>query len=117
MQEWFKHVCINIHEVITLRVCTYTYVFCIPGALVHTLCPKEKLAYIFEDLYQWPHDPNLTLTIIILLLADMGELPPTLYLRLDNCARENKNRYMLGFCSLLVDIGVFKKVSDMRCMR
>lgn len=82
-------------------------------ALVHTECPQGKKAYIFSDLYQWPHEVNLTITVMLHLLHTMEVLPPTLYIRLDNCFRENKNQFMLGFCSLLVDIGVFKKV---RCL-
>ena len=92
---------------------TYTYLTFIisAGAIVHTQCPQGKKAFIFQDLYQWPHDPNLTLTILVQVLETLETVPSTLYLRLDNCARENKNRYMLGFCSLLVDLGIFKKVS------
>ena len=36
--------------------------------------------------------------------------PRTLFLQADNCYRENKNRYMLAFCSLLVYLGVFDSV-------
>jgi hypothetical protein len=36
--------------------------------------------------------------------------PKTLYLQADNCYRENKNRFMLAFCSLLVYLGVFDSV-------
>lgn len=39
-----------------------------------------------------------------------GQLPPVLYLQMDNCARENKNKAMLGYLSWLVEKGVFNKV-------
>ena len=38
------------------------------------------------------------------------QLPPTLYLQMDNCARENKNKIVLTFGALLVELGVFRKV-------
>ena len=34
----------------------------------------------------------------------------TLYLQLDNAGNQNKNRYILGFCALLVEKKVFRKV-------
>ena len=37
-------------------------------------------------------------------------LPQCLYLQLDNCAGENKNRYVFAFLSLLVAKGIFKQV-------
>ena len=62
-------------------------------------------------MMQWPHDSNLTIEVLTQIMHALKEkLPPTLYLQLDNCARENKNRYFLGFCALLVVKGVFKKV-------
>lgn len=32
---------------------------------------------------------------------------------MDNCYRECKNRYILGFCSLLVERGIFKEVGNL----
>ena len=40
-----------------------------------------------------------------------GQLPPTMYLQMDNCWRENKNRYVFCFLALLVELGIFEKVS------
>ena len=42
-----------------------------------------------------------------------GRLPPYLFLQMDNCYRECKNRYILGFCSLLVERGIFKEVRNL----
>ena len=81
------------------------------GAIVHTQAPHGKLLYAFYDTMQWPHDSNLTLEVLSRIMHRLKEkLPPTLYLQLDNCGRENKNRYFFGFCSLLVAKGIFKKV-------
>ena len=39
-----------------------------------------------------------------------GKLPANLYLQLDNCTRENKNRYLFSYLEILVKIGVFLTV-------
>ena len=38
-------------------------------------------------------------------------LPKKLYLQLDNSAKDNKNRYVMAFCSLLIARRVFKEVT------
>ncbi len=83
----------------------------ITGALVHTQSPTGKKAFAFVDLYQYPHDSNLTLNVLLQLLLQSAEvLPSVLYLQLDNCFRENKNRFILAFCAALVQKKIFKKV-------
>jgi len=37
-------------------------------------------------------------------------LPPKLYLQLDNSTKDNKNRFLMAFCSLLTTQGIFKEV-------
>ena len=37
----------------------------VSGVLVHTRAPCGKLAFAFLDLLQWPHDSNLTATLLI----------------------------------------------------
>lgn len=39
-----------------------------------------------------------------------GKLPPICYIQVDNCSRENKNRFFLSYFELLVATGVFKEV-------
>ncbi|WAR04818.1 hypothetical protein MAR_020187, partial [Mya arenaria] len=39
-----------------------------------------------------------------------NRLPPTLFLQADNCVRDNKNQYVLGFCELLVKERIFNEV-------
>ena len=46
----------------------------------------------FIDCNQYPHDSNLTITVLLQSLLMMEKLPPVLYLQLDNTSRENKNR-------------------------
>lgn len=58
------------------RLCTH-----ITGVLVHTKSPHGKIAYAFVDLLEYPHDSNLTITIILKVLHNfVGEkklLPET----------------------------------------
>ena len=58
-------------------------------------------------------DPNNTINALCHALRAhqvQGPLPEILYLQLDNAVGENKNRFVLLFCALLVGAGVFKKV-------
>lgn len=81
------------------------------GVLNHGRQPKG-----YFDLFQYPHDANLTINILLLELQSMGEdLPDTLYLQMDNCWRENKNQFVLNFLALLVKLDIFVKVCCTRC--
>ncbi|XP_071168335.1 uncharacterized protein [Mytilus edulis] len=76
------------------------------GALVHGVG-----LYGFFDWYQYAHSSNLTIHVILnILLMTKDSLPDVLYLQMDNCARENKNRFVFGFLSLLVELKVLKKI-------
>lgn len=78
------------------------------GCLVHGIG-----CYGFFDFLQFSHDTNLTLTSILLTLIEVskhGRLPKQLLIQMDNCVRENKNKFVLGFLSYLVEIGVFCEV-------
>ena len=90
----------------------------ITGTILHTKASFSKLIYCFVDLVQYPHDSNLTLTVIINVLTDFARsnpLPEVLYLQMDNTSRENKNRFVLTFCAALMELQIFKKVSTLIC--
>ena len=91
----------------TMYVCTYFYT----GALSHTRTDGGKKAFAFVDIHQYPHDSNLTMTVLLNVLERTYTGAKVLYVQLDNCARENKNKYLLGLCALLVEKGIFRKVS------
>lgn len=64
------------------------------------------------DVNQYPHDSNMTLTCLMTALTETAsnhQLSPTLYVQADNCGRENKNKYVLGFLALLVARGIVKE--------
>ena len=84
------------------------------GAIVHSgLNPTGKSYFGFFDIFQWKHDSNLTMNIILKVLEifnDRFGLPPILNLQLDNCWRENKNKHVFTLLSLLVEFSIFEKV-------
>lgn len=83
----------------------------ITGALVHG---RGQHAYI--DFNEYPHDSNLTINILLNILVRYADsLPPVLYLQLDNTSRENKNRHLFSFLSLLLELNIFKKVMFNTC--
>ncbi|XP_070536890.1 uncharacterized protein [Ptychodera flava] len=69
------------------------------------LCHANKKMYTLVDLCQYCHDTNLTLTCLLHTLhkeSKDGKLPAKLYVQLDNCVRENKNKFFIGFMAYLV---------------
>ncbi|XP_063438737.1 uncharacterized protein LOC134719703 [Mytilus trossulus] len=83
----------------------------VTGVLAH----GQNKFFTFLDLNQYAHDSNLTMHILMLILHQISKLmgnklPPILYLQADNSWRENKNRYVLGFCELLVHQRIFNEV-------
>lgn len=85
------------------------------GVLDHTRCEYGKQVFVFVDILQWPHDSNLTISILNRVLVlhmdrNNGQLPPVLYVQMDNTSRENKNKYVLGYFSYLIEAGIFRKV-------
>ena len=81
---------------------------------MHTRADHGKVAHVSLDILQWPHNSNLTITILNNVLVahfkSAGRLPPVLYIQMDNTSRENKNRYVLGYCAFLVQSRIFRKV-------
>ena len=62
------------------------------------------------DLFQWPHDSNLTMNVLLRVLVRCDFIPDVLYLQMDNCFRENKNQFVFVFLGVLVKLGIFRKV-------
>ena len=59
---------------------------------------------------QWPHDTNLSLNVLLCHTYINKPMPPTLMVQMDNCCRENKNKFYLGMMALLVKLGHFREV-------
>ena len=80
----------------------------IVGVIVHG---KGTETYVAEG-QRWPQDTNLTLTVLLKAIVKHKTTQEVLYLQMDNCCRENKNKWVLCFCFLLVKMKIFKKVSS-----
>lgn len=73
----------------------------------------RKQRELYWQLPIWPPDSNTIISIIwhhICEVSKQEPLPPTLYVQLDNCYRENKNVYILSFLEWMVQLGIFKKI-------
>ena len=85
------------------------------GVIMHSgLCPMGKLFIGSFDLFQWKHDSNLTMNILLVILqlfSGRYGLPPVLNPQLDNCWHENKNKYVFTLLSHLVEWAVFDKIN------
>ncbi|XP_071151155.1 uncharacterized protein, partial [Mytilus edulis] len=81
----------------------------ITGSIVH-----GRGKYFFMDFNQFPHDTNLTLSCLLHILVEEadgnGQLPPVLYVQLDNTCRENKNKYFVGMMAYLVKKKIVREV-------
>jgi hypothetical protein len=78
------------------------------GATVHGLG-----TYFYWCTGQVRHDTNLSIEVLRQTLlkyeSEKGQLPPILYLQLDNAA-DNKSRQFLAFLAYLVEMGVFETI-------
>jgi hypothetical protein len=70
---------------------------------------KPFRCYTWHDRFPSGSDAVMTMVLCTLLNYE-GPIPEVLYLHLDNCWRENKNKYVLALMHLLVGNGIFKKV-------
>ena len=77
--------------------------------MIHNM---EIICYVTRD--NVASDPNLSVECLQRSLRHAeeqlnGRLPPVLYLQLDNCWRENKNRTLLNWLGSLVERGLFSE--------
>ena len=80
------------------------------GVLVYGLA---LYTHIWVDAHH-KHDSNQVVTSIMKVLSDVrqrrGTFSPLLQIQANNCGRENKNKYVFGFCATLVGLGYFSEV-------
>ncbi|XP_071851801.1 uncharacterized protein [Apostichopus japonicus] len=81
------------------------------GVLLHTSTAEGKMPFVFHDVKHIPHDSNLTIYCLTeALKAAQDYLGKVLFLQMDNCFRENKNKFVLSFAALLVERDIFEEV-------
>ena len=74
---------------------------------------RKVLFYINHDIFE--NGSNLVITLVYLLLqefiGDWKKLPRKLHLNLDNCWKENKNKFLFSFLASLVQLNVFEEIT------
>jgi hypothetical protein len=71
----------------------------------------ERILYPHFDW--WPHDANLHISFLFCYLRELkesGTLGKNLMLQMDNCWRDNKNKWFFGFLAQLIDMNWFDSV-------
>ena len=79
------------------------------GARAHTRMNGGEFAFV--DLRQFPHDSNLTMNVLLHVLRRTYTGAKVQYVQLDNCLRENKNKYL---CAYFIEMKTFRKVGFQR---
>ena len=81
------------------------------GVLEHL---AERKIHLFPMTEEFPTRANHVIEAFRRVLDakfhEEGKLPPTMFLQLDYCSRENKNHNLLSYLELLVGLGVFRNV-------
>ena len=54
---------------------------------------------------------SMLFKLLLEVEQDFGKLPAVLHLSMDNCWRENKNRYVLSFLAALVQQNILAEVN------
>ena len=86
------------------------YSISVVGVMVHGV---GNYAYHYSK--RFAHDSSLVASIIVDVLRQVKNargLPRKLYIQLDNCVRENKNRNVLGILAVLIMMGWLDEVLD-----
>ena len=80
------------------------------GTINHTTHTRDYM--FFLDIFK--KNSNLILSCFYLHIIQHFETQPhhpqILWLQADNCFKENKNRWMLGFCHWLIHLGWFQEI-------
>ena len=88
----------------------------ITGAIISSgLYHDKRKCIFFLNHDQYENGSNLVVTVIHKLIEDFlkdhKKLPRTLHINTDNCARENKNRYVFGYLAALIELQIFTEIT------
>ena len=79
------------------------------GTIMHGHTP-ERQCYLVDE--RFGHDCDVIVSVILRTLdKHEGQLPPTLFLQLDNCTAENKSKL---FLAIMAALNVHKLFSEVR---
>lgn len=81
----------------------------VTGVLLHGHNPR---ASVFVSTPSTKNDSNLTIECLMrtLMAAQDIHTCDVVYVQMDNCVRDNKNKYVFSFWAMLVQCNVFRKV-------
>ena len=80
------------------------------GMLEHAIENKLRLLTMTEEHQTGANHIVESLHRFLMDRSLYGDVPPSLYLQVDNCSRENKNRFFLAYIESLVVWKVFKEI-------
>ena len=67
--------------------------------------------FAFVDMGEYPHDSNLCVEVILRSLYHLRNvLKKKIFIQMDNCARENKNKFLCALAHILVETDIFEEV-------
>ena len=84
------------------------------GIHIDIACVHGSRPHMFLNYEHMASDPNLTCEVLYRTLRKEqelrggGPLPPTFFLQMDNCIRENKNTTLFCYVAWLVERGIFE---------
>ena len=75
----------------------------------------RQMKFHIPNLDEFPDDPNYAMSLIYAQLLEhakaTGSLPLYFHVQVDNCSKENKNRWLLGLFTLLAGLKIFKRIT------
>lgn len=80
------------------------------GLLEHKIQNKLTLYTMTEEHSTGANHVIEVLHRFLNVKRSEGPLPAKFYVQLDNCSRENKNKYVMAYFEMLVSVGVFESV-------
>lgn len=80
------------------------------GVLEHGPTKMLNLFLLTEEFQTGGNHVIESIHRVIQQKYESGLFPKTLYVQLDNCTRENKNRFVLAYLEMMVSKGVFEEV-------
>jgi hypothetical protein len=101
LPHWAEH---DKDEASAFKVKTH-----VVGALMHGHAPK---AFISGNQCKQGHNVTIQAFWECLVTLHKGKygIPPTIFLQLDNTTKQNKGKYLVAFCELLVSLKVCKEI-------
>lgn len=75
----------------------------------------RQMKFLIPNLDEFPDDPNYAMSLIIAQLIEhvktTGSLPLDFHMQVDNCSKENKNRWLFGLFALLAGLRIFRIIT------